>query len=256
MIAGGKRQPTIGNTIPGMACQRPGQGPVTKERRHGPPGGPGRGVRGRAPGEAECSPGLAQHRGRRCLRLAALAAALGAGWLAAGPAAAAPATGAGTASAATAGRAGARPHPWIAITSLSPTIAAPKGKVIVSGIVANPTSAALPGLSVQLWSSAVALSSRGSMHSYLTAASAAGLETQVPGAQVPLPGRVPPHGTQQWKLTLDVAQTGIRTFGVYPLAAQLTGAGPVPDVARTLLPFWPRKPARHSVKPLTIGWGW
>ena len=156
---------------------------------------------------------------RRCLRFAALGAALGAGWLAAGPAAAAPATGAGTASAAAAGRAGARPHPWIAITSLSPTIAAPKGKVIVSGIVANPTSAALQGLSVQLWSSAVALSSRGSMHSYLTAASAAGLETQVPGAQVPLPGRVPPHGTQQWKLTLDVAQTGIRGLYVVSLCA-------------------------------------
>src|SRR5207302_8145479 len=184
------------------------------------------------------------------------AAALGAGWLAAGPAAAAPATGAGTASAATAGRAGARPHPWSAITSLSPTIAAPKGKVIVSGIVANPTSAALPGLSVQLWSSAVALSSRGSMHSYLTAASAAGLETQVPGAQAPLPGRVPAHGTQQWKLTLDVTQTGLRTFGVYPLAAELTGASAVPDVARTFLPFWPGKPALHSVKPLTIGWVW
>ncbi len=195
---------------------------------------------------------------RRCLRLAALAlaTALGAGWLAAGPAAAAPATGAGTASAAAAGRAGARPHPWIAITSLSPTIAAPKGKVTVSGIVANPTSAPLQGLSVQLWSSAVALSGRGSMHSYLTAASAAGLETQVPGAQVPLPGRVPPHGTQHWTLTLDVTQTGMRTFGVYPLAAQLTGAGTVLDVARTFLPFWPGKPARHSVKPLTIGWVW
>jgi Family of unknown function (DUF6049) len=245
MIAGRKRQPTIGNTIPGMACQRPGQGPVTKDRGLGPPGGAG----GRPPG-------LAPHLGRRCLRLAALAAALGAGWLAAGPAAAAPATSAGMASAAAAGRAGARPHPWIAITSLSPTIAAPKGQVIVSGIVANPTSAALQGLSVQLWSSAVALSSRGSMHSYLTAASAAGLETQVPGAQVPLPGRVPAHGTQQWKLTLDVTQTGMRTFGVYPLAAELTGAGTVLDVARTFLPFWPGKPARHSVKPLTIGWVW
>ena len=62
MIAGRKRQPTIGNSILGMACQRPGPGPVTKER------------------------------GRWCLRLAALAVALSAGWLAIMPAAAKPAT--------------------------------------------------------------------------------------------------------------------------------------------------------------------
>src|SRR5580692_5428317 len=101
-----------------------------------------------------------QHRGgtvtRRCLRLAAVAVALGAGWLATVPAAAAPGTGAGAVLTAAAGQPGARAHPWIAITSLSPTIATPKAKVIVSGIVANPTSATLQGLSVQLWSSGLA----------------------------------------------------------------------------------------------------
>jgi hypothetical protein len=210
MIAGCKRQPTIGNTIFGMACQW-------------------------------------QHRGlgvsRRCLRLAAvaLAVALGAGWLAVLPAAA--------------GTAGSRAHPWLTITSLSPTIAAPKGRVTVSGIVANPTSAALQGLMVQLWSSGFPLSSRGAMNSYLTAQAATGLDTQVPGAQVTLP-RVPPHGTQQWNLTLNVSQAGMRTFGVYPLAAELTSAGAELDVARTFLPFWPGKPADRSVKPLTIGWLW
>ena len=105
-----------------------------------------------------------QHRGRtvarRCLRLAAAAVALGAGWLATVPAAATSGAGAGVVRTAAAGQPGARAHPWIAITSLSPTIAAPKGKVVVSGIVANPTSAAQQGLSVQLWSSNLALSSR------------------------------------------------------------------------------------------------
>ena len=195
---------------------------------------------------------------RWCLRLAAAsaAAALGAGWLATVPAAAAPGAGAGAVRTAAASQPGARSHAWIAITSLSPTIAAPKGKVVVSGIVANPTSAALQGLTIQLWSSGVALSSRSVMNSYLTAQNAAGLDAQVAGAQLTLPGRVQPHGTEQWTLTLDVAQAGIRKFGVYPLAAQLSSAGAVVDVARTFLPFWPGKHAARTVKPLTIGWVW
>jgi Family of unknown function (DUF6049) len=192
---------------------------------------------------------------RRWLRLAAVAAVLGAGALAAAPAAAAPGTGAGAARTA-AGQDGTRAHPWIAITSLSPTIATPKGKVIVSGIVANPTTETLQGLAVQLWSSSLALSSRSAMNGYLAAQNAAGLDAQVPVAQVTLPGRVPAHGTEQWTLTLNVAQAGIRTFGVYPLAAQLNSAGAVLDVARTFLPFWPGKQAARTVKPLTIGWVW
>jgi len=209
-----------------MACQRPGQAPVAKQR------------------------------GRRGLRLAALAAALGAGWLAAAPAAAAPGSGAGGSRAAAAGQPGAQAHPWIAITSLSPTIATPKRKVIVAGIVANPTSTALQGLSVQLWSSGVPLTSRSAMNGYLTGQNAAGLDAPLPGAQLTLPGRVPPHGTEQWTLTLDVAQARMRTFGVYPLAAQLSSAGAVLDVARTFLPFWPGKHAARTVKPLTVGWVW
>jgi hypothetical protein len=195
---------------------------------------------------------------RRCLRLAALAAALGAGGLAAAPAAAAPATSAGAVLPAAAGQPGARApaHPWIAITSLSRTIATPKGKIAVTGIVANPTTQALQGLSVQLWSSRLALPSRSAMNGYLTTQSSSGLDTQVSGALLTLPGRVSPHGTEQWTLTLDVTQVGMHTFGVYPLAAQLSRAGAVLDVARTLLPFWPGKQAARTVKPLTIGWVW
>src|SRR5215470_11147480 len=130
-----------------MACQR-----------LGPPGG-------RSPGPA---------RARRWVRLAAVAVAVGAGWLTTVPAAAAPGAGAGAVLTAAAGQPGGRAHPWIAITSLSPTIAAPKGKVIVSGIVANPTPETLPGLTVQLWSSGLALPSRSAMHGYLTAQGSAG----------------------------------------------------------------------------------
>lgn len=195
---------------------------------------------------------------RRWPRLAAavVAAAVGVGWLATVPAAAAPGAGAGTALTAAASQPRGRAHPWIAITSLSPTIAAPKGKVIVSGIVANPTSATRQGLSVQLWPSGLALSSRSAMNGYLNAQSSSALDAQVPGAQATLPGRVQPHGTEQFSLTLNVTQAGMRTFGVYPLAVQLRSGGTVLDMARTLLPYWPGKSAARSVKPLTIGWVW
>ncbi|HET7243521.1 MAG TPA: DUF6049 family protein, partial [Streptosporangiaceae bacterium] len=182
--------------------------------------------------------------------------AVGAGWLATVPAAAAPGAGSGAVLTAAASQPGVRAHPWIAITSLSPTIAKPKGQVIVSGIVANPTSAPLQGPTVQLWSSGFALSSRSAMNGYLNAQSSSGLDAQVPVARLTLPGRVPPHGTQQWTLTLKVSQAGMRTFGVYPLAAQLSSAAAELDVARTFLPFWPGKHAARTVKPLTIGWVW
>jgi hypothetical protein len=168
-----------------------------------------------------------------------------AGWLAAVPAAVAGP-----------GRSTPPAHPWIAITSLDPTIAVPKQKVTVSGIVANPTGAAVAGLSVQLWSSNLPLTSNQSMNSYLTAQGAASLATQVPGPPLPLPGPVPAHGTERWRLTLDVTQAGMRSFGVYPVAAQLSSTGSPAGVARTFLPFWPGKPAARSVKPLTIGWVW
>jgi hypothetical protein len=192
-----------------------------------------------------------QHRGRRGFRLAALgcvlAAAAGAGWLTGGPA--------------TAARAGvsadaARAHPWIAITSMTPTIARPNGKVTVSGIIANPTAAPLAGLSVQLWSSNTAVASRQSMNNFLAGQPVAAVDFPVPGAQLTLPSRVPAHAAQPWSLTMKVAQAGMRTFGVYPLAAQLNGPVGEVDVARTFLPFWPGKSAARTVKPLNIGWVW
>jgi hypothetical protein len=197
-----------------------------------------------------------RHRGRgRCLRLAgcALAAAAGAGWLITVPATAAPA---GSAAAAAISSKGARAHPWIAITSMTPTVARPKGKITVSGIVANPMAAPLAGLSVQLWSSNVAVASRQSMNDYLAGQTGAAEGFPVPGAQLTLPSRVPAHAAQPWSVTLNVTQVGMRTFGVYPLAAQLNGAAGELDVARTFLPFWPGKSAARTVKPLNIGWVW
>src|SRR5262249_26707929 len=139
---------------------------------------------------------------------------------------------------------------------MTPTIAQPKGKVTVSGLVANPAAAPLAGLSGQLWASGIALSSRQSMREYIAGQPGAAPATPGPGAPPTLPAPIPRHAARSWSLTLDVTRAGMRTFGVYPLAAQLTSAGAELDAARTFLPFWPGKSAARTVKPLHIGWVW
>jgi Family of unknown function (DUF6049) len=198
--------------------------------------------------------------GRIPARFAAVAAALVAAALAVLPAAAASAgvrTSAGlTASAGvTAGRAAhAAGRLSIAITSVSPQIARPGQTVTVSGIVANPTNAAVAGLSVQLWSASTPLSDRAAMASYLTEPPPTGVDYPV-GQVQPLAGLVPARTTRTWSMRLRLSQVGMRDFGVYPLAAELSG-GDVLLEARTFLPYWPGKKAARSLKPLNLSWVW
>src|SRR5215831_13408739 len=157
---------------------------------------------------------------------------------------------------AAASRAGPAQPMSIAITSISPTYATPKGKVTVSGTVTNTTAAAATGLSVQLWSSSVRLPDRAAMASYLTAPAGAAVDSPLPKSLRELPS-VPAHSTRPWSLTLRVSQAGMTTFGVYPLAAQLSQFGaPVVDAARTFLPFWPAASQARTVRPVSLAWIW
>jgi len=187
---------------------------------------------------------------RRRLRIAAVAVAAGIAGLTTVPAAAGTA-GPGTAAQPTE----QRPHPWIAITSVTPGFVQPTKKVTVSGFVANPTGSPLPGLSVQLFSSKFPLTTSAVMASYLTAPEPTNVDVQTT-AQHPLPFPVPAHRTEQWQLTLAASQAGMQSFGVYPLSAHLFGAGTELGADRTLLPFWPGKPAARRLKPASIAWVW
>jgi hypothetical protein len=197
-----------------------------------------------------------EHRGlaviRQCRRLAALAFAATAAGLAALPAM----LPADAAAASRLTRAAERTHPWIAITKMLPGFLQQGQKVTVTGIVANPGGAPLPGLSVQIWSSQTPLASRPEMASYLTEPEPTGLDEAIIGADVNLPSPVPGHGTEQWSVTLSANQIGMTTFGVYPLSAHLTSAGAGIDYARTFLPFWPGKPQSRTLKPVSIAWIW
>src|SRR5215468_1484421 len=143
----------------------------------------------------------------------------------------------------------------VTITSISPTYATPKGKVTVSGTVTNTTATAAPGLSVQLWSSSVRFPDRGTMASYLTAPTGAGIDTPLRNSMQAL-ATVPAHSTRPWSLTLRVSQAGMTTFGVYPLAAQLSQFDAQVDAARTFLPFWPAASQARTVRPVSLAWIW
>jgi hypothetical protein len=187
--------------------------------------------------------------GRVPVRLAAVAAALVAVALAALPAAAAPTGAASTREPArTAGRLS------VAITSVNPQIARPGQTLTVSGIVANPTNAAMAGLTVQLWSASTPLRNRSAMASYLTEPPPTNVDYPV-GQARSLGGILPARSTRTWSLRLRISQVGMRDFGVYPLAAELS-AGGVPLEARTFLPYWPGKKAARSLKPLNLSWVW
>jgi hypothetical protein len=142
----------------------------------------------------------------------------------------------------------------IAITSVTPTFARPGGTVTVSGAVTNPTSAALTGLLVRLWSSPIRFATRADMESYLTAQSPPGVDSPT-GTVIPL-ATVPGHATTPWSLTLRVSQVGMAAFGVYPLAAALMQGSTQLGAARTLLPFWPGKSESRVLKQVSIAWIW
>ena len=180
------------------------------------------------------------------VRLLALAVSVVAAALTAAPAAAA--TGG-------AGRPGAAVPLSIAITSVSPAYATPKGTVTVSGTVTNTTATAVTGLVVQLWSSSNRLANRDAMDSYLTAPAGAGVDSPLPQSLQAL-ASVPAHSTQRWSLALRVSQAGMSSFGAYPLAAELSQFGAPVDAARTFLPFWPGRSASRTVKPVTLAWIW
>jgi hypothetical protein len=142
----------------------------------------------------------------------------------------------------------------IAITSMNPTVATPKGMVTVSGTVTNSAAAPVTGLQIQLWSASIRLATRSAMESYLTTLGPTGLDA--PTGPVLQVASVAGHTARPWSLTLRVSDVGMTTFGVYPLAAELSQGLTTLATSRTFLPFWPGKPAYRTVKPLSIAWVW
>jgi hypothetical protein len=185
---------------------------------------------------------------------AAAAAAGTSGSTAAGTSAAGTSTAAGArVSAATLDTAPGQPV-TVAITSINPPIARPGKPVTVTGTVTNGTKGAVSGLAVQLWSSAIPLTSRGELASY--ASGQLLVDTPLP-AVAALPGVLAPGASRSWTLTAPAASLGLSQFGVYPLAAQVSSAGMPLNAEHTFLPFWPGS-ARSAqlARREQIAWIW
>jgi len=143
----------------------------------------------------------------------------------------------------------------VAITSVSPSYARPGQKVRVQGSVTNASPAALSGLKIQLRSSSTWFSNRDQLQQYADGDDLTADETER-GAATVISGALRPGATIKWTAVLPVNEVHMTVFGVYPLAAQATGAaGTELGISHTFLPFWPT--AKGELRPREdISWVW
>jgi uncharacterized protein DUF6049 len=185
---------------------------------------------------------------RRILSLAAIVA-VPAAIVTAGLAQAAPAQ-AGPAERAATGRV------WVTIDSINPLYAKPGATVTVSGTVTNGTRQTQAGLEVQLNTSATHFTTRIGMNDFLSRGLATGL---VPAGNPDLlPASLGPGASASWSASFQVSASGISSFGVYPVTAQLQDlSGGLSASDQTLLPFWPGSPRTAGLaQRMKISWLW
>jgi hypothetical protein len=204
---------------------------------------------------------------RRCVLACAFAALMGAGpALAAASAATAAASGpaapaARTSPALTSRTASSRTatatarQVTVGIASVSPQIARPGHPVTVQGTVSNPTRTAVSGLSIQIRSSSIRLTSRNALREYAAGNLAA--DFPVAGAVDHLAGTLAPGQVRHWSVRIPASSLALTSFGVYPLAAEAVAAGATLSTDHTFLPFWPgSKAAAGLSQRMKIAWVW
>jgi hypothetical protein len=155
-----------------------------------------------------------------------------------------------------AGTAAAAAHSvTVGITSVNPQVASPGHPITVHGTVSNPTRDSVSGLTVQLRSSTVALTSRTALREYAAGNLAA--DVPLPRAVARLPGSLDPGAVRDWTITIPAAALPLATFGVYPLAAEVNSGGAALSTDHTFLPFWPgSRAAAGLTQRMKIAWIW
>jgi Family of unknown function (DUF6049) len=143
----------------------------------------------------------------------------------------------------------------VTIDSMSPRYATPGATVSVTGTVSNGTAQPEAGLQIQLLTSSTPFPTRDQMDGYLSQGNDGGLVAA--GTPFTLAVSLAPETTVQWRASFNVTTSGITTFGVYPVAAQVSDPdGNVLASDQTLLPFWSGRQAAGLQRPLAIGWVW
>ncbi len=144
----------------------------------------------------------------------------------------------------------------LTVTSVSPAYAAPGATITIAGLVRNASGTPETGLSVQMWSSSAAFTSRSELESY---AAGSYLPPQSPvGGPVTI-ARLVGGATRHWQIRIPASALNLNCFGVYPLSAvastslQSVGTVPIP------LPFWPSAHGACTIarpRPAAISWIW
>jgi uncharacterized protein DUF6049 len=143
----------------------------------------------------------------------------------------------------------------VTIESMSPRYATPGSTVSVTGTVSNGTTQPEAGLEVTLLTSPAQFTTRDQMDAYLSQGDDGGLVAA--GNPVILRVSLAPQATVVWHASFNVTTAGITTFGVYPVAAQVSDpAGNILASDQTLLPFWSGRQAAGLQRPLAIAWVW
>lgn len=171
------------------------------------------------------------------IRKATLLAALSAALLAPMVVAAAPGAAASEASAAA-----KRQSLSVSITAITPEV--PKGltdEIKITGTVRNDTGVAMAGLRARLRYTSQKFTDRATMATYLADQNVATLPFNVSTRNSYMD--IPPldvGGTARWEMTATPVQLGLRAFGVYPIAVDISqyGGGPI-TAQRTLLTYAP-----------------
>lgn len=157
-------------------------------------------------------------------------------------------------------RPASQPRLTLSVTSVSPSYAepGPGHTITLTGRVWNGGRSALSGLSVQLYSSTSAFTSRTALDEF------AGGVIPVNEQRLAAPHTISRLGAQHgvnWTIKLPVSALRLTCFGVYPLTVTvsdptgaLTAHDPVP------MPFWPAKPASCPAAtrpaPFPVSWIW
>ena len=143
----------------------------------------------------------------------------------------------------------------ITVTSMSPSYAKPGQKLTITGTLRNNTTAPLSGLSVQLTGSSTALGTRTSLEDFAAGTYTPALFPVPNAAAVMKPLAAGASAT--WTVTAPVDSLGLSCFGVYPLAAAVTGDPVATASAPIALPFWPAKQTGCVLpRPEPISWIW
>ncbi len=139
----------------------------------------------------------------------------------------------------------------VVISGITPRyVTKPTTTLRLHGLLQNGSGTSYQRLSVRLRFDTHPLTSRGALEAY---AEGKGADPVSAGPSVPLPSALPSGGQQQWLLSMQARQMGLRLFGVYPIEVEVDGPSGVIGRQRTFITYYPKGTNAQKTR---ISWIW